>query len=85
MRGEGARTAGWGVKVWGWILRTEVHLRGHSRRHATSFDLHSYQTEQQRDHDMALQALKARQRTDYGFQLEYRTRWYVSASGLHAM
>lgn len=26
---------------------------------------------------MALEALKARRRSDYKFLLEYRTRWYV--------
>lgn len=29
---------------------------------------------------MALDALKARQRSDYKFQLEYRTRWFDAAS-----
>lgn len=28
---------------------------------------------------MALDALKARRRSDYKFQLEYRTRWYTAA------
>jgi hypothetical protein len=32
----------------------------------------------QHNYAMALQALKSRRRSDYSFQLEYRTRWCVS-------
>jgi hypothetical protein len=30
------------------------------------------------DHEMAHNALKSRRRSDYKFQLEYRTRWYAT-------
>ena len=32
---------------------------------------------------MSQAELKARKRSDYGFQLEYRTRWYVPYSSKH--